>query len=729
MKAVPIIAASSLLTFASAQGQPVLKLHYPLDNTSGREAVKRQDGVVTGATYPITDRFGNPNGAMAFEENAYMGVPALTAGIDYEANGMTVSFWTYIDEMEEKQYGRYPWKDSDPAKRAFYARLGTETLWGFYQRADRAVIDRYLTDIHGQKRNWNVWLWDPVNFTRQTGWCHIILSHRPTKTYVYMFKPDGSFASCVYYFGIQTIPPASSDWGLGNDSGSALVLDDFKVYEGYASEADARMMHEREALPDGMYRITTAADDSKYVHTYRSGSADSVPLEILSKDPDNDFHTHKWVFEPVDGQQGVCLIRMAYEDQYVHLWGNSGANGTQVELLGYDPAFASSYQWYVEPCGDGSFYLKSNLDRTKYLHTARHSSSESAELEILNYEEQYASVYKWNLHLLKTRGELQEDLSAGDKASDFVLSDNTAMGLIPVLPAGNGAMSVELGRGVYPSLLTLWRLHKSKDDSYRLYNASHSDYNLCPKGRSLAAGTPIEAAQYDDEYSSYYDFVVEKTNPYGRRARLKVARNQALTASSSSTSLGSSVTLSKENGSGHSLWALYQSETANSPRQIYDIKPGTYKIIPLSNPNMTLAVQGTELVSTADLVITSTNLSSSVYWALEFETDASGNPVKDGTYIIRHNESSNLVMHPKAHRAASSVNIELYEKDVSNIFSEKWFIEPTRDGTKSYYIRSAANPEMMLHLKGHSAAEGTKAELLGYESTYGDMYKWLLVPM
>lgn len=199
-------------SFAWSQTTPALKRHYPLDNKQPTEKVGHYNGTVHGTIQNFKDRYGNATGAVQFSDNAYISIPSLLSDFNYKQTGFTISFWVYIAESLEKQHGKTPWKDTDPIVRAFYAKKGQTPVLGFYRRGDRAVVDRYLTDINNQTKNWSVWLWDPVNFTQRTGWYQIIIAYENHRTFFYTFYPTGQIEYGLNYFGIQDIAAATS-WG------------------------------------------------------------------------------------------------------------------------------------------------------------------------------------------------------------------------------------------------------------------------------------------------------------------------------------------------------------------------------------------------------------------------------------------------------------------------------------------------------------------------------------
>ena len=708
-----------------AQNSLILKRLYRLDNRSASEVVGRYDGTVHGTVTPVQDQYGNSDGAMKFSDNAYISIPSPLSDFDYKTTGYTVSFWTYIDENLYKQYGKTPWKDTDPEVRSFYAKNDTDNviLTGFHRRADRMVLDRYTRNTDNHFKNWGIWLWDPVNFTQRIGWYHIVISYEPSRTFVWVFYPNGQTESSAYYFGIQDYSVATH-WGIGNSSGKSLILDTFSVYQGAANEAEARDIHAQEMLPDGMYKISLNANDKCYIHTVNNEVTGSTPVEIYN--PVDNRHTFKWVISPVEGKPNVYTVRVAFEDLYLHLAGHSTAQSTRVELLEYQPSNASSFEWFFQNTGDGYFYIRSNADRSKYLHPVERSTSSGTRLEILTYASTSPKVYKWKLNLLKTQYELNQNQVAIDSPHEVVLSDNTFLGLMPDTPIQGDETALRVNRGQYPSLLDYWWFLPGKDGSYKIYNASHISYDLHPKSRQVSAGTEIQALKYSAAYDKYYSFILEKPNKYGRRYQFKHALNTDLLVTANSTGIGSKLSLQRSGDNKANQWALFKSRKPGANKELYNLKPGIYRIVSMADNNKAVTTRDNAWNATTDILIgeKSNPKYTSYYWVVDYERDADGNPILDGAYTIQLFATDKLYWHTKSHAISNSARLELYSLDRNNLGSEKWFIKPTRAGDGAFYIQCAGNPNYYVHLANHSTLSNTQLELWPYDASYSDTYKW-----
>lgn len=720
-----LILSVGIGTIASAQNSLILKRMYRLDNKSATEEVGGYNGTIHGTVTSCQDQYGHGSGAMQFSDNAYISIPSPVSGFDYQTTGFTVSFWTYIDENLYKQYGRTPWSDSDPVVRAFYSKNDTDNviLSGFHRRGDRMVLDRYTRNTSNALKNWGIWLWDPVNFTTRMGWYHIVISYEPSRTFVRAFYPDGQMVSSAYYFGIQDYSVATH-WGIGNSSGKSLILDTFSVYQGAATEAQARNIHAEEMLPNGMYKISLAANEQNYVHTVNHGTAGSTPVEIAG--PSDNRHVYKWVITPVYGKQNVYTIRMAYEEQYLHLAGHVASQSTRVEILEYQPSYAQYYEWFIDSSGDGYFYIKSNADRTKYLHPVSHSSASGARLEVLEYSESYSQMYKWRLNLLKTQFEIDQKPVAIDSPHEVILSDNTFLGLMPDTPIQGDVATLKVNRGPYPSLLTYWWFLPGKDDSFKIYNASHLSYDLHPKSREVAVGTEIEALKYSYAYEKYYSFVVEKPNKYGRRVQIKPALNTDLLVTANSIASGNKLSLQNAGDNKANQWALFKSNQPGANKELYDLKPGIYRIVSLADEEKAVTTRDNAWTTTSDILIGAKNSTkyTSYYWIVDYEKDANGKPVMDGTYTIQLFSTDSLYWHTKSHAMSNSAKLELYHLDRDYLNVEKWFIKPTRAGDGAYYIQCAGDPSLYVHLTSHSTQADTQLELLSFNSSYANTFKW-----
>lgn len=702
-----------------------LKRLYRLDNKSATEEIGRFDGTVHGTVTPYPDQYGNSDGAMKFSDNAYISIPSLVSDFDYQTTGYTVSFWTYIDENIYKQFGKTPWKDSDPIVRAYYAVNTTDNviLTGFHRRADRMVLDRYTRNTERYFKNWGIWLWDPVNFTQRIGWYHIVISCEPSRTFVRVFYPNGEMVSSLYYFGIQDYSVATN-WGIGNSSGKSLILDTFSVYQGSATEVEARDIHAQEMLPNGMFNISLQANNESYIHTVGHSTEGSASIEISK--PVNNKHVFKWVISPVSGKKNVYTIRMAYEDMYLHIAGHSASQGTKAEILEYNSSYAKYYEWYFHPTGDGYYYIRSNADQTKYLHPESQSSVSGTRLEIADYSSSYSQMYKWKLHLLKTNHEIEENQVAIDSPYEVILSDNTFLGLMPDTPIQGDETNLRVNRGPYPSLLTYWWFLPGKDDSYKIYNASHLSYDLHPKSRQVTEGTEIQALKYSSAFDKYFSFVLEKPNKYGRRYKIKHALDTDLAVTADGSAAGQKLYLQNDGQNKPNQWALFKSRKPGANKELYDLKPGIYRISSIADNKKAVTTRGNAWTTTTDILIgeTASSKYTSYYWIVDYERDSNGNPVLDGTYTIQLFSTDKLYWHTKAHEISNSARLELYHLDRNNLAAEKWFIRPTRAGDGAYYIQCAGNPAYYVHLANHSTMADTQLELWPYDETYSSTYKW-----
>ncbi len=712
------------------QAQPVLKRHYPLNNGQGTETVGRYDGTFWGPPNVIEDRFGNTNGAVKFDINGTLNTPSFISDFDYMNTGLTLSFWIKNEDYVWKKSGTIPWDDSDYPVWSFFVMKDFDTsLLGMYRHRDRAVLDRYTTDANNNLKNWGVWLWDPVNFTGIVGWYHVVISYEKSRTFLYLFYPTGKVSSCVIYSGLQNLS-AATKWGLGNPNGNSFPIDDFKVYQGSATEAQAREMHSKEALPNGMYRITLCANNNEYIHTVGHETSELTRLEIYPEAADNDMHVYKWVFEPVAGKPGVYKIRLAYEDKYMHVVGNSPGSGSPVELATSSAQLDPYFEWYVEPAGDGYFFISSNMDRSELLHTVGHAYGNSARLEVYPYNSGYAPTYKWKLNLIKTNHELENGFIDPGKIYMTVLSTNTFLGLMPVIPVVGDQTHVYANRGPYPNYMLFWSFFRHRDDGYRVYNRTFLEYNLFPTDYSTSIGTHVEAAKFKSANESYYDYVIDKPNKYGRRAYLRQAVNQARCVSVTSNSQNA-LGLLKKDDDPNALWALYGSDSFTANKQPYQLKPGMYRIVSVIDEKKAITTSNYEWTTTTNIVMNtaSNDRYTSYYWIVDYERDEAGNPIMDGTYTIQKFGTDKLYFHTKAHSAASSAKLELYILDRDHIGVEKWFIRPTRTGDGAYFIQCAADPSKYVHLSSDIVSENTQLEILEHRDVTTNFYRWIFQPV
>lgn len=495
-------------------------------------------------------------------------------------------------------------------------------------------------------------------------------------------------------------------------------------------------MYAGEALPNGMYNIALCADTTEFVHTVGHSMEEGALLEILPKFQGEGRNVYKWVIKPWADSTHVFSFRMAYNRNEFHLVGNQTQEGTRMEISDVDIHNPIYSQWRVEPAGDGYFYIKSQADKNKYLHTVGHSHAQSTRLEILSLNSGYAPLYKWKFNLIKTEYEMKHGAYKNDELYETVLSDNTFLGMMNVGPITERAAPMFAERGPYPSLLNYWKFAADWDDSYVLSNGSYYNLYVRPENGNLTENTVMETFPYSSG-QNYYMFVPEKPNKYGRRALLKLAVNQDLCIAATKPISQTRLTLEsrKSNNSNSNTWAFYQKNATspNANKQIYDLKPGIYRIVSAADDTKSITTQDYQWTTGSKLVLKSTtadNRYTSHYWVVDYEKDNNGNPVLDGTYTIQLFATDRFYFHTNGSSLATSTAVEIYSLDRNHLFSVKWFIKPTRDGSGTYFVNIAGDPAQYLHLTSHSTAENTALEIYdAFDQAHADTYKWFFQPV
>ena len=96
----------------------------------------------------------------------------------------------------------------------------------------------------------------------------------------------------------------------------------------------------------------------------------------------------------------------------------------------------------------------------------------------------------------------------------------------------------------------------------------------------------------------------------------------------------------------------------------------------------------------------------------------------DNTYYIQ-NVSSKLYVHPIGQSTQNGTRLEQLQYNPAYSPYYKWIITPgTAAG--SYKIISVADPTKIIHLSGHTAAEGNEIEILLINKGYENTYEWIL---
>lgn len=713
--------------------------NYPLNNISAVETATGRNGTINGPVSNFADRFGIAGGAMSFGDNTHISTPDFFAGSNF-TNGFTISFWTFIDQNISKNQGTRPWGDNDPTFQAFYARSGSalvnNTLLGFQRIRDRAVVNRYTTDQNNTIRDWGVWLWDPVNFTNRIGWYQIVLVYERAKMTTYVFYPNGQSESMSHYFRLQELPNVNS-WGLGNiNAGNSFpfrVLDDFKVFAQPLTRQQVRVLYSREAVPGGMYRVSNAANESQFIHTVGRNVNPGARLELLASTNTDLTAPYNWVFEPVSEQPNVFTIRMAYTDNsLVHLVGRSTANGTRVETLAFNPSFASFYQWFVEPASNGTFYIRSNANRSMYLHPTGRSTANGTTLEILSLNSSFDQFYRWRLNLSKTLFELS-DASLEASTHLIVPSFNTFLEIQPQNASITNGDQIKIGRESNPNpFLSSWLVTKSTDDSYLVKAANPNDRFWHPTSRNVVNNNSIQVFELDNNNSNVYRWIFDRDviNRFGRRYQVRPALNQNLSLQpDASAPLRQNSNLFirqiQDSSTDELSWQLFPFR--NSPpvnKQIYRIEPGIYRISSQANQSLFLATQSFSANNSARLSIQnfSEERFTNFYWDIDCERDAQNNPVRDGAYLVKFFGTDDRFIHTVGNSLNSSTDLEILGMNRVHMGTYKMFIEPVGGG--NYRLRLAGNRDLYMHLWGNNTGANTTVEVLQFNSQFETTYGW-----
>ena len=664
--------------------------YYPLSNLDYRDVINRKDGVLKrGSTYSYPDRFGNAAGAMQFSPNAYVETPDFFAGTTIR-DGFSLSFWIYIDENYSKNTSAYPWQDTDKIFRAFFSYDAKDdcNLFGFYHRRDRAVVDRYTISVkEGKLKNWGIWYWDPVNFTNRIGWYQVFLVCKKNMTYLYMFYPNSQMEYALYYMGYQTFV-AASNWGLGSITDTSnRYLDDFKVYDQVLTKEQVIELHAGESLPDGMYEMSYAFDTNKVIQTRNKSLNPGQHFEIASKTPDKEL-THQFVFEHVKDKPNVFRIRMAYTGLFMGIKSSS----EPYVLLEGDYGQKKLLEWYIEPAGDGYFFVRANLNRDKYLQGVK------GEIQISPYSSAQAPYYKWKFRPLKSTYELSQDYFVPKRNYQVIDSYNTIMELLPQRPVTTSTTGLQATRDPFPSLMSHYRFQRSKDDSYNIYNGSFTNMAMYPADLSLSNWSDVNLKQRSgNDEPLYYQYIVEKPNPLGRRVVIRPVMAQTMSVYSGNFPTANKVTFTYDKDQKQSEareWQLfYDGNNPNANRQIATLTPGVYKIKPLADQNYAMHPENYSFSPDTKIELDRFDPSDPTisYWIVEYEVDNNNQPIRDGSFLIRKYATQNLYMAPDKKDISENAQIYMEFLDRNNVSFYKWFLEPTRDKTGAFYIENAAD--------------------------------------
>lgn len=665
--------------------------YYPLDKLEYKDVINRKDGTLKrGSTYSYADRFGNIAGAMEFSPNAYVETPSFFEGASID-NGYSISFWIFIDTDYSKYTGIYPWQDTDKIYRVFFSYYAHDNcnLIGFYHRRDRAVVDRYTVNVKEHKfKNWGIWYWDPVNFTHRTGWYQVFLVSKNNMTYLYMFYPNSCMEYALFYMGGQTLELATN-WGLGSITDTSnRYLDDFKVYNQVLTKEQILELHAAESFPNGMYEMSYAFDTSKVVQIKNKNIDPGYNFDMVSKTPDKEL-TYQYVFEPVEDKPGVFKIRMAYTSLFM---GIKSVSEPYVILQG-DYGQGRLLEWHIDPANDGYFFIRSNANRDKYLEGIK------GEVRVTPYNSAQAPYYKWKFRPLKSAYELSQNSFVPKRTYQVIDNNNTIMELLPGRPVTTSSTPLIATRDLYPSLMSHYRFDKSKDDSYVIYNASYTNMAMYPADINLPNWSAVDIRERGgSDNKLYYQYIVEKPNPLGRHIVIRPVMAQTMSVYSGNFPTANNVTFVKDKDQKEPLareWQVfYDGNNPNANRQIATLTPGIYKIKPLADQSFCMHPANYSFTPGTKIELDKFDPSDPTisYWVVEYETDNHGNPIRDGSFIIRKHATANLYIapHNKDISEGAQIYMEHFYKDNSLTFF-KWFLEPTRDKTGAFFIENGAD--------------------------------------
>lgn len=722
---VLMVCAVFLLTALNIQlsfAQPPIR-YYPLDNGSARENINRKDGLIKGQMTPCADRFGRENGAMQLFDNSYISTPNFFEGSTY-SNGFTISFWTYIDKNFSKRKGVSPWEETDSIYRMFYAmNPQSEIMLGFYHRRDRAVLDRYVINQESNVANYGIWFWDPLNFTNKVGWCQVFLVYRTNSMTVYVIDANGRMEAALHYFGLQNLTLAT-EWGLGGKVSHSVIMDDFKVYAQVLSEEDVKILYSKESVPNGMYTVTSAPNLATGWVAENGNTAVGTLIDVYNMSFVGQEYSRQWVFEPVEGKPNVCRIRMAYTDRYLAVDGIGTNENVKLDFL------YSNNEWQIEMTGDGYFFVRSDKKPNVYMKSVARPFTSVRMLQTDTYKATEAPYYKWRFNLMKLHYDLAKNDFIPKMGYEVINNANPVYGLIPQRPFTSESSPLFSDRDTYPSLSNHYTFSKNVDDSYVIYSKTYPTKAMHPESRLYSTNHIVELNEWHSGWDTYYKFRIEKPNPLGRKVQFIPIRAQSLSVYSGDEPTQTEIvfkTIGQGLEDGH-YWQIYRDDgQLNRNKQISTISPGIYKISTLLDGNRSLCPAEYSFYKGDFLLLRNFNEEkrSCFYWIVDYERDMHGLPVRDGSYMIQLLGTDAAYMGSSNRWLPEGSTVQNLEMNRDLFALSKWFVEPTRDGTGSYFIRSAYNKLKYLHCYNASGAEQNRVEYRSEDlQTEQKAYKW-----
>lgn len=713
--------------------------YYPLDNMSANDVINnRNNGRIYGGVQSAEDRFFRPAGAMYIRPQSGITIPELTEIYGDMSKGFTLSFWTFIPNIINKNGGVRPWTDTDDIYRYFSINRSEIPLFGFERIRDRAVINRHVfPSRYGQPKEWKLWFWDPTNFTHQTGWFHIVMVCEYSRTRLFIFKPNGEVTSNMHYFRFQNLTEVLTEFGsISNQQG--IFLDDFKFYDRSFTREEVMQQHGEDATPQGMYFISNALNKNRFIHTRNSSYNPNTNLEILEYREDLQSR-FKWVFEPIEPTKNIYRIRLAYTNLYLGPENNSIAASTTVQIrTGTNEIDLLFREWIVEPVPNepGYYYIRLSWNPGMYLRTRNNSSNNSTPLELFSFNQAQGESYKWKLNLINTSYELQHiPLANNPYDPKIIVSDINPF--LQILPDNPNATSPRYGiiNNRWPLAVNnrmLWYLTPSLDGSFFM-GSQNPNFSLAPENNNYTntrVSTRVE--NFNNNVSHVFKWVMDRSdNIFGSRYKIRLAANPLVQLTAHDFSSRTNNSISGQPGSNlpneikAQRWMFFDTQV-NASRsvneQIYHIAPGVYRIQLAADTTVSIS-SNNRFLPTARLSIKNISRATELshYWFIDYERTDTGEPIRDGSYLFRM-IGTDQYMHTITSRLSSSTGLQLYQLDKNNIEAYKFFIHPEGEGL--YSISIAGDRAQLVHPYRSNSTDGTLLEIYPLIDGAAQTFRW-----
>ncbi|WP_337045359.1 RICIN domain-containing protein [Emticicia sp. 17c] len=374
-----LVLAICISNFAYAQF-PALLHNIPIDNGNYKDFAQSLTPVTSGVS-KFTDRFGDPNGAVAFNYNneiSYISFNNLPAS-KYNTK-KTVSYWIYIDNPTTIPEGPFPYQETDFYKHiySYYTNVTTGVFPNEGQSIRGPVLGQHRQ--YNNTTHWFLWWYKPIEFN-VIGWYHIIHVQGQYFTKEYVYKPDGTKQCAFNYLGVQNWGANNCELVLGNtEIGHKPIkaLDDFKAFTDELTEAQADLLHNQEIPVEnyGNYRIRNKAT-GKYLAVKDFGADKGT--ETQAKTENEAGATYLWRYEKDINTGHPFLVNIfannnkdmsgswTWPARVLNVKGGSGSYGTILQLWDHDNT--NSCKWSLERNPQtGSYKIRTWLNNNPIFH-------------------------------------------------------------------------------------------------------------------------------------------------------------------------------------------------------------------------------------------------------------------------------------------------------------------------------------------------------------------------